>query len=137
MAYLDAIGASFRRRLIDMSALNAIIQSKVYPSYIAGVRDPKFPCICFNRLPSPLRDHRYTKKVTLDYDVWIWSKSNATEVDNIFELMTQAFDNEFFDLVGVPGRVGFKILDSGSQDRDSEHELYYCNFRVRAFAFFT
>ena len=137
MSYLDAIDATLRRHLIDNASLSAMIGARVYPTYLAKVKNPIYPCICFSRSTSP-RDYRYRTRVSPVYEVWIYSTKDYSETDRIFEYLTLILDNEFFPVVGdTDSRAGFKILDHGSQDMDPDEQLYMSNFRVQAFGFFT
>ncbi len=136
MSYLESIDAAFRRQLIDNPNVSALVGARVYPTYLAAIKNPSYPCICFQRQPSP-RDHRYNTRVMPIYEVWIYSTKNFGETDKIYEYMKNIFDNEWYDVPNVTNaRVGFKILDHGSQDMDPNELLYSSNFRVQAYGFF-
>lgn len=135
MAYLIAIDEALRRRLVNNTSLNTLIATRVYPSFLASVPTPTFPCICFSRTPST-RDHRYGKRVTCDYDVWIYSNSGFQQVEAIYELLTGILDNEFFSMSADLGKVGFRVVEYTSQDIEPDERLYFGLFRVQAIAFF-
>jgi hypothetical protein len=134
--YLTAIDATLRRILINTPTINALIATRVYPSYLASVANPTYPCICFSRQPST-RDFRYNKRVSATYDVWIYSTHGYDQTDLVFEYMKNTFDNEWFDLVTVAGRVQYRILDNTSQDQEPDEKLYFGTFRIQAITFFT
>lgn len=134
--YLAAIDDTFRRCITRDTAANALVAARIYPTYLANVVSPQFPCICYAR-QSVRRDFRYNRRVTLDYDVYIYSNVSYAQLDAIFERLKEIFDNEWFDIVSVAGRVSFRIVETPSQDFDSVSRLYFSNFKITAFAFFT
>jgi len=133
--YLNAIDETFRRILVANSNLNPIVATRVYPTYLASLPNPQFPLICFSR-QSSRRDYRYNKRVTVDYDVFIYSTTGFNQTDTIFEHMKDALDNEWFSMISTAGRAGFRITEYGTQDHDVEEKLYFSTFRVLAIAFF-
>lgn len=110
--------------------------TRVYPTYLAAITDPKYPCICFMRISGP-RDFRYTKRVSPAYDMYIYSSKDYSETDLIFDHIRLTLDNEFFIIPKDVGRVNFRITTNGSQNIDPDTLLYNSMFRIQVFAFFT
>jgi hypothetical protein len=133
--YLNAIDETLRRILINNSSLNTVVATRVYPAYLASIPSPLFPCICFSR-QSSRRDYRYSKRVTVDYDVYVYSTTGFSQTDTIYEYMKNTLDNEWFDMISVTGRAGFRMIEYGTQDHDIEEKLYFSTFRIQAIAFF-
>ncbi|MEM4720586.1 MAG: hypothetical protein QXT73_00815 [Candidatus Methanomethylicaceae archaeon] len=134
--YLAALDDTFRRCIARDPAANSLVAARIYPTYLASVTSPQYPCICYAR-QSARRDFRYNRRVTLDYDVYIYSSLSYAQLDAIFERLKEIFDNEWYDIANVAGRVSFRIVETPSQDFDSISRLYFSNFKVIAIAFFT
>src|SRR5574340_282055 len=130
MGYLDDIDATLRRTLINNSNISKLVGTRVYPTYLAGVKSPTFPCICFMRISGP-RDFRYNKRVSPPYDMYIYSSKDYSETDLIFDYIRQTLDNEFFTVINNGGRVQFRITSNGSQEMDPDSILYYSMFRIQ------
>jgi hypothetical protein len=135
LGYLDDIDATLRRTLINNSNISKLVGTRVYPTYLAGVKDPKYPCICFMRISAP-RDYRYTKRVSPAYDMYIYSSKDYSETDLIFDNIRLTLDNEFFPAPNDGARIQFRITTNASQEMDPDSTLYYGMFRIQVFAFF-
>lgn len=134
MGYLDDIDATLRKTLINNTDISKLVGTRVYPTYLAAIKDPRYPCICFMRVSGP-RDYRYTKRVSPPYDMYIYSSKDYSETDLIFDYVRQTLDNEFFTVLNDGGRVQFRITTNGSQSSDPDSLLYYSMFRIQTFAF--
>jgi hypothetical protein len=133
--YLEAIDGALRQRLVANPDINKMVSTRVYSAYLAAITNPQYPLICFSRLASQ-REFRYDKRVTCQYNIWIYSAKGFSETDAIFSAMKTSLDNEFFDLPNSLGRVGFRVTQYPSQDVDPDHTLNYATFTVVAIAYF-
>ena len=134
MGYLDDVDATLRRTLINNPNISKLVGTRVFPSYLASIKDPKYPCICFMRVGGP-RDYRYTKRVSPQYDMYVYTSKDYSEADLIFDYIRQTLDNEFFDVINEGGRVNFRIITNATQNMDPDALLYYDMFRIQVFAF--
>ena len=135
IGYLDDIDATLRRTLVNNTNISKLVGTRVHPTYLAAIKDPKYPLICFMRV-SQTRDYRYTKRVSPAYDMYIYSSLNYSETDQIFDYVRLALDNEFFPTPDGSGRIQFRIVQNPSQSMDPDALLYYGLFRIQVVAFF-
>lgn len=136
MGYLDDVDATLRRTLINNSNISKVVGTRVHPTYLAAIKDPQYPLICFMRI-SQSRDYRYTKRVSPAYDVYIYSSKDYSETDQIFDNVRLTLDNEFFPSPNGTGRIQFRITTNPSQSMDPDSMLYYGLFRIQVIGFFS
>lgn len=84
---------SLVQKLNDDSTLRALVGNRIYPAYLASIRNPKFPCVNFYS-EGGSRRISYLPFALLGIRFWAYSAETFEEANDIFDRISAILNDE-------------------------------------------
>ena len=81
------------RKLNSDSTLRGLVGNRVYPAFLANIKDPKFPCINFFS-EGGSKTLSYVSYALMSVRFWVYSQKSFNEVDSIMDRVLVALNNQ-------------------------------------------
>jgi len=123
MTQIEDFRIGLRQRVIDNSEVSALISDRFYPSELAEILYPTFPCANFAIDSGSWEPDAIGILSWIPFRIWAWSKKSKDKVFKIYGKIFDAIDREIFDYSSI--RIYCKEIRRPTEAYDPVNKTYY------------
>jgi len=122
---------AIRYHVLSDQTVRDLIGNNVYPSELATVASPEYPCVNFRMEPG-MRLARVNETFLGDVQVWAWSNSNYDEASKVIDAIEDKLGSDRVETNEI--YAVFTTLLTPQQLYDEEAKIYGYVMRFRIYA---
>ena len=91
---MQSLRVLLREAALGDSSITSLVGDRFYPSQIALVADPQYPCINFSIEPSSGADRDIPKIHSVNFGIWTWEKTSIDQAFTVYEAVFNLFERQ-------------------------------------------